>query len=155
MNCKALKYILFPILLIALVQLISCIPQTCQEETLSLVKATFFKTGSGKIQAPDSITLYGLGRDTSKIYNKDLNVQTIRIPLNPATDTTMFIMKINGRTDTVMFIYSSYPYLLSKECGFTFFHYLDTIIGTRNDVNFVFTNRNITTINVENIRIFY
>jgi hypothetical protein len=150
MNCKALKYFQLSVLLIALVQLISCTPQSCQEETQSLVKANFYQTGTGKLQAPDSITLYGLGRD-SMIYYKALKIQTINIPLNPASDTSSFILKINGITHTLMFIYSSYPHLLSKECGFTFYQYLDTIFG----VDFDYTNRNITTINEENIRIFY
>lgn len=155
MNYKILKYISLSFLLIALAQLISCTPQACLEETQSLVKATFYKTGTGKIQAPDSITLYGLGMDTSKIYNRTLKIQTILIPLNPAKDTSRFIMRINGINDTVIFVYSSYPHLVSKECGFTFYHILDTIPNTRNEVDFTIRNRYITTINEENIRIFY
>ena len=41
----------------------------------------------------------------------------------PAT----FVIKINGVTDTIEFQYSSYPHLISKECGYTFYHHLDTV----------------------------
>ena len=77
MNYKALKYIPLSVLLIALVQLISCTPQACQEETQSLVKATLYINGTDRIKAPDSLTVFGLGMDTSKIYDKSLNIGSI------------------------------------------------------------------------------
>jgi hypothetical protein len=158
MNCKDLKYIPLSVLLIALVQLISCTPQACQEETLSKIKATFYVTGTNKIQAPDSLTVYGLGihADTNKIYNKSSKISIAQIPLNPSAGTCGFVFRINGITDTLNFTYASYPHLISKECGFTYYHILDSYTVTGNAIDtIIFMNKNITTINEENIRIFY
>jgi hypothetical protein len=135
--------------------LISCTPQACQDETLSLVKANFYKTTTGKITAPDSVTLYGLGRDTAKIYSRKASLQTALIPLDAAAYTSVFVLKINNITDTVTVKYSSYPHLVSKECGYTFFHIMDTVYGRREEIVFTIKNKNITTFNDENIRIFY
>jgi len=155
-----MKYIsirLFSFLLVAAMvnTIISCTPQACQDETLSFIKANFYKTSTGKIAAPDSVTLYGIGRDTAKIYEKKKSLQTALIPLDAAEYTSVFVLKINDITDTVTFKYSSYPHLVSKECGFTYFHILDTVYGTRDEIDFTVKNKNITTFYDENIRIFY
>jgi hypothetical protein len=133
----------------------SCAEQACLDETVAEVKAFFYKTGTGKSQAPDSITLFGMGRDTSRIYDKAENQTYIKLPLDPGSVQCTFILKINDITDTVTFLYSSYPHLVSAECGFTYFHNLDTVTGKQSDIDFIIINRNITTTDEENIRIFY
>jgi hypothetical protein len=156
MNYKALKYIPLSVIIIALFQLISCTPQACQEETESRVKATFYINGTDSIKAPDSLTVYGMGMDTSKIYDKSSDITIARIPLNTSADSCSYIFRINGITDTLTFTYTSYPHLISKECGFTYYHILDSYTVTGRAVDTILIrNRNITTINEENIRIFY
>jgi hypothetical protein len=139
--------------------LFSCTPQSCFEETESFLKASFYTSvnnNTTKIVAPDSLTIYGLNMD-SIIYKQTRKVQPALIPLNPATDKCVFIIMINGIADTVEFRYSSYPHLLSKECGYTYYHNLDTdrIFTKHKIINIYYSKRNITTINEENIRIFY
>jgi hypothetical protein len=133
----------------------SCVPGSCQEETVSKVKAGFYQTGTGKPLTADSVTLYGLGMESEKIYNNALNLQTISFPLNASSDTSILILRINGNNDTVTLVYTSYPHLVSKECGFTFYHVLDTVFNTRTDIDFLKKIQNITTVNEENIRIYY
>ena len=135
--------------------LTSCSPESCFEETESFLKASFYNNGN--LKAPDSLTVYGLNMETNKLYNKAGKVQPALFPLNSATNKCVFIIKINGITDTVEFRYSSYPHLVSKECGYTFYHNLDTDrIFTKNAIlNINISKRNITTINEENIRIYY
>jgi hypothetical protein len=136
----------------------SCTPDSCYDQTESFLKASFYSYTKRLPQPPDSITIYGLNRDTSKIYDKALKVQPAQIPLNASSDTSIFIIKINGITDTVEFRYISYPHLISKECGFTFYHNLDTIqpVFTKHTIDSIhLSKRNITTVNEENIRIFY
>ena len=152
------KFTVFSLLCITIIMFtyaVSCVPQACLEDMDANVKASFYVTGTGKLQAPGKVTLYGLGRDTSKIYNEASDLQTIEIPLDAGSDTCRFIMIINGITDTVNFIYSSYPHLVTKECGYTYYHNLELIENTRSDVDFLIKNREITTKNVENIHIFY
>jgi hypothetical protein len=146
------------IILSALVLILgSCVAGSCFEETESYVKASFY-TGEGtpSLHAPDTLTLYGLNQD-SILYNKKTNIQTALIPLNASSDTSLFVIVINGVTDTVEFRYISYPHLISKECGYTFYHQLDS--GPRHTIHAIkdiyIGNRTITNLNGENIRIFY
>jgi hypothetical protein len=137
--------------------LLSCTPESCFEETESFLKASFYNNVTGKPLAPDSLTIYGLNMETNKLYDKVRKVQPALIPLNSATASCVYIIQINGITDTLEFRYSSYPHLVSKECGYTFYHNLDTdrIFTKHAIVNIYIGKRNITTINEENIRIFY
>jgi hypothetical protein len=137
--------------------IVSCTPDSCFEETESYLKVSFY-TGdvTPKLQAPDTLTLYGLNQD-SIIYNKNLSVQPALIPLNASTDNCTFVIILNGIADTIEFRYSSYPHLISKECGYTFYHLLDTVKNyTKHSIKDIYTsNTTITNLNVENIRIFY
>jgi hypothetical protein len=135
---------------------LSCSPQSCMDETEALVKSSFFEYTSLEATAPDSLTLHGLEMD-SLIYLKSAAVQTGKFPLNPSSDNCEFIIKINGITDTISFRYSSYPHLVSKECGYTFYHNLNTAPShTINIIDSIsLINSKITTTNEENIQIFY
>jgi hypothetical protein len=136
--------------------LLSCTPESCFEETTSFLNATFYKAGSNTSTIPDSITVFGIGKEANYLYNKALNVSMIKLPLDASFQTCGFVMKINNITDTLKFAYSSYPHLISKECGITFFYTLDSYSVSGSTVDtIIIRNNNITTFNVENIRIFY
>lgn len=136
--------------------LISCVPASCLEDTESYLNASFYDTTEKKLLAPDSLTLYGLNND-SAIYIKSTGIQPARIPLNSSAETSSFVIIINGTTDTISFKYSSYPHLISKECGYTFYHHLDTLpVFTKHIIKDIYTaNETITNTKIENIRIFY
>jgi hypothetical protein len=135
--------------------IISCAPEACFEETTSFLKASFYSNSTKKQLAPDSLTIIGLGQ-TAKIYNKAEKVQPALLPLNPSAGSCAFVIRINNVTDTIEFVYSSYPHLISKECGYTFYHTLNSHAFTQNNIDTILiNNQNITTANVENIHIFY
>lgn len=134
--------------------MISCAPEACFEETNAYLKATFYSNSSKEKETPDSLTVTGLGK-TDKIYDREPRVQPALLPLDPSADTSVFIIRINGITDTIQFIYSSWPHLVSKECGYTFYHKLDTFQSAK-DIFYIYrSSNNITTANEENIRIFF
>jgi hypothetical protein len=118
------------------------------------MKATFYSNTSKEKETPDSLTLTGLGK-TDKIYDKESGVQPALFPLDPSSGSCTFIIKINNVTDTIHVLYSSYPHLISKECGYTFYHRLDTAYPSGNFFYIYKSSNNITTANEENIRIFY
>ena len=150
------KLFLQTILLVILVQLFSCTAGSCFDETESRVKATFYSMETGKPIAPDSVTLFGINMDTLEIYDKAANLKSAEFPLYAEEQDCKFVIRINGINDTMEFIYSSYPHLLSKECGYTFFYTIDTDTHTTNAIDSIFIIKNtITTFNEENIRIFY
>jgi hypothetical protein len=134
----------------------SCTPQACIEETESFVKASFYSNSTNKPQVPDSLIIYGLNKDTT-LYYKNFRIQPAKLPLNSATSGCVFIIMINGITDTLELHYTSYPHLISKECGYTFYHTLDTNkIFTKHAIDSIrFKKRLITTVNEENITIYY
>jgi hypothetical protein len=139
-----------------LLLMISCTPGSCFEETTAFVKARMCIDSTGKAMSPDSLTLYGISKENNKIYNKNSGVSMVLFPLDASSESCGFVIKINGISDTIRFAYSSRPYLISKECGYTFYHTIDTPVFTRNIIDRVFFVTNaVTTLNEENIRIYY
>lgn len=153
------------VLLLSGLFLTSCTSESCLDETEAYLKISFYKSATSKLAAPDSLTIYGLNMVSAKLYNKSTGVQPATLPLNAATDKCIFIIIINGITDTLELTYSSYPHLISKECGYTFYHDLipESLKCTTMGLDFKnmgidsikISKNNITTINEENIRIFY
>ncbi len=153
-----IQHIPFIAVLIAGISIVakSCTSGACFEETSSNLKATFFNNTTKRQAAPDSVTLYGVNHESARIYNKASGIQPALFPLDPASDKSTFVIRINGVTDTIQFIYSSYPHLISKECGYTFYQTLDTFFFSKNNIDYIYrSSNNITTLNEENIRIFY
>ena len=135
--------------------LFSCTPQSCLDETESYIKATMYLKATGAKAAPDSLTVYGLNMD-STIYNKERNIGIVRFPLNASADSSVFIIKINSLTDTITIRYISYPHLISKECGYTYYHNIEFPFFTKHVIDSISMPKNtVTNLNEENIRIFY
>jgi len=136
-------------------QLSSCLEITCIDETEAYVKVGFYSYSTKNPASPESLTLYGLNMD-SAIYNKVKITPPALLPLKDSSDVSTFIITINGINDTIEFRYWSFPHLVTKECGYSMFHTVDTIFFTRNAIDSIAKrNNNITTDNVENISIFY
>jgi len=141
---------------IAIISAISCTTGSCLEETESAAKAGFYETGSGNIITIDTITVYGLGMDASLLYNKATSRNNILLPLNPATETSSFILTSDGKTDTITIEYASFPHLVSKECGYSMFNSIISCISTKNIIDTVLVkNSEVNTSYHENIRIFF
>jgi hypothetical protein len=144
------------ILIMLLITGNSCTPLSCFDETEAFMKASFYNNETKKLQTPDSVTMYGLNMASSPIYKKSTGVQPAYLPLNSSAENCTMIIRINGINDTLKIKYTSYPHLISKECGVAFFHSIDTIIHTTNIINYIYLSKGtITTTNEENIRIFY
>ncbi len=139
------------------VLLFSCAPQSCFEPTDSTLNASFYFKQTFKLLAPDSLTIYGSGLSNNKLYDKAKSITVAKFPMNSSSLQCAFLVKINGVADTIQFKYTNYPHLISKECGYTFYHSLnDTLTYSRNIIDSIsIKNRNITTLNEENIRIYY
>ncbi len=134
----------------------SCVQGSCFDETESYLKASLYDSSFNKVVAPDSLTLYGLNRD-SLIYSRISDVTLALIPLNDTAQASTFVIKINGILDTITFQYSSYPHLISKECGYTYYHHLDADpIFTKHIIKRIeIDSRTVTNLKIENIKIIY
>lgn len=134
----------------------SCTPGSCLEETEAFLKASLYSYKTKKSAAPDSITVYGLGISGDSIYKKDNSVRIARFPLNPAADSSAFVVRINGTSDTVIFRHTSFPHLISKECGYTYYYYIQPPLFSRNIIDSIATkSQTVTNLNEQNIYIFY
>jgi Family of unknown function (DUF6452) len=147
--------IIFILILLVVLIISRCAPQPCSLVTDAMIKASFYKTGSDSVRTADSVTIYGIGNDTVKVYDKATSLSTITIPLDSDTDSCSFFIKLNALADTVTFYYTNYPTLISKECGYTYYHILDSIKHAKSILQYNIMNHNVTTVNEENIRIFY
>lgn len=143
-------------LLALIVIAVSCSEGACFEETEAFMKGSFYRRPPLKLTPPDSLTLYGSNRPNQTIYKRKAGVQPVLIPLDSSNETSEFVMKINGISDTIEVSYSTFPALISKECGYSFFHDIDTIIYTTNIIDSIkISKHRITNLDEENIRIYY
>jgi hypothetical protein len=144
------------IIIAVIIQAVSCTPESCLEETVANVKIPLYLYSTQKAKAPDSLTIYGLNTGTNKIYNSSKNISRADLPLDAQAESCGFVIRINGVSDTLLIIYDSYPHLISKECGFTYYHTIDSLLFTRNNIDtIIIRNRFVTTLNEENFRILY
>jgi hypothetical protein len=147
---------LFAVVIAAILQTISCTPESCLEETIAEIKVPLYLSSTQTITAPDSLTLYGINSGSGKIHNKATGVNKILLPLDPSAETCGFVIRINGTTDTLLIWYDSFTHLISKECGYTYYHTIDSLIYTKNIIDAIkIKNMSVTTINEENFRILY
>ena len=109
-------FLLFTIMMLS----ISCSTDTCLESTVATVKGSFYKTGTDVPSSIDSLTIFGAGNDSTKIYDNAKNISKIALPLNTSSGSSVFVLKINNITDTLILYYTNYPYLISSECGISF-----------------------------------
>jgi predicted nucleic-acid-binding Zn-ribbon protein len=148
-------YVSAAVLICVLIITFSCTPGMCFEETNAFLEASFYLESTGKAKAPDSLTLIGLGKDTAR-YNKVGGIQPALIPLNTSAENCSFMIKINGVSDTISFLYNSWLHMISKECGYTYYHSLDTVYSTRNIIDTILIKqKTITNLNDQNIQIYY
>ncbi len=138
------------------VTLYGCSPDACYEDVESAVRATLFLSESGVNVAPDTLSVRGYDSELPYLYENMPGKKEISLPLNPSAQASQFVITIEGIKDTLTLEYSSFPKLISAECGYSFFHELTGLYSTKNIIDTVIIrNRDITTLYEENIRIFY
>jgi hypothetical protein len=94
--------------------------------------------------------------ETDLIYQNVKDRKDLVLFLDPALQSCSFVVIINSVADTVTFNYTSFPHLVSKECGYTFFHTITSHSSTNNLIDTVLLrNPNIKIQYEENIRIFF
>jgi hypothetical protein len=143
------------IIIAAVMEMMSCTPESCLEETVAKVKIPFYLYSTQQIKAPDSLTIYGLNTGSDKIYNSSKSIRRAELPLDPLAESCCFVIRINGVTDTLLITYDSYPHLISKECGYTYYHTIDSLTFLNNIFMIIKKNMFVTTANGENFRIYY
>ncbi len=139
---------------------ISCTQdETCRDSTQTMMQLGFVRIEDNKTISLDSILVQAL--DTvgvamdSLLYNFDKNISSIKLPLNKAQNTSIFILKINEfPEDTLRIFYENRDYFISYACGMTIAHTIDTILSTKHliqDIKII--HKNIDTNKIEHAQI--
>lgn len=129
----------------------------CEQSTVSKLNAGFYLVQDSIPEAAsvDSFTVYGIGRADSLIYDQANSVSSFVLPLSHSVDTTGFVLTLGTETDTITFLYSRELHLLSMECGFATYYYIESIDNTSNVIDSVrVVNEKVTTGDDENIQIY-
>ena len=149
-------YRLFLISSIILLISTGCSPESCYEDRDALMKGVFYETGTGLSLPADSLTIVSLPSGNLIFYSKTLKAASFDLLLDPASDESTFLITVNGIKDTITINSSSFPWLISKECGFAWNHKINSAITTRNIIDTIIIRQsNVTTTDEENLRIFY
>ena len=131
--------------------------ESCEQSTVSALNAGFYTIVDSIPEAikADNFTVYGIGREDSLIYDQASSVGSFVLPLSSFCDTTGFVFILGAETDTIRFLYSRELHLLSMECGFATYYYIERIDNTSNTIDSVcVVNEKVTTGDDENIQIY-
>lgn len=132
--------------------------EECTHKPGSLAGVSFHSVVDGtEQQLPvDSLTIMGLGREDSLLYDEMNNAGSVTLPMNGSDIETAFIFKFDRGTDTLWFDYEVIPVFLSPECGFILNFEL---LGTNHTENVidsvVIVTSEITSFDDTNIRIYH
>lgn len=81
----------------------------------------------------EKLSVNGLGIDSLLVKNATAN--SIKLPFNPFSNESAFILKFDQIIDTVTVKHQNSNYLLSFECGYIRVHTIDTVISTHNFID--------------------
>ncbi len=143
--------------LAAVVMLISCREECLYKpESLAGVEFRSVLDGRDTETAVDSLTVRGLGREDSLLYNNRNNIRSIALPMNGMAEESGFVFEFNGETDTLWLTYLVNPWFLSQECGFVLNFELVDSRHTANIIDsVVIVISEITSFDDKNIRIYH
>jgi len=109
--------------------------EECDETTANLLRIGFYTrvpvTGLIQPILIDSISVYGVSRASSLIYDNSKRIRTIELPLKPMADSTGFVLIFpTNITDTIWVRHTYQLQFVSPACGFTVFNTLDEVNHT-------------------------
>ncbi len=104
----------------------------------------------------DSLYVFPVGLEDSVLYSWARNINSIRLPLSPISDSTAFVMKFNDITEIVKFYYKRQLYFISEECGFSVNYLIDSVKYTNSKiVSVVIINPKVQATHEEHIRFYF
>lgn len=134
----------------------SCSVQPCYEDTNPLLNTLLLVSGTGETAEADSLRVYTY-RETDTLRFIDSRVTSFfSVPLDPASDQSLFLITLNGVTDTAVISYNRRPHLVSPECGYTLVSDITGLKTTHNIIDtLIIENRSVTLNGETNLHLFY
>ena len=115
--------------------IVSCSVQPCYEETNPLMNTVLLASGTGEIATADSLRVRGVSATDTVEFVDTRNATSFSLPLDPASDLSLFYITVNGIHDTAVIYYTRLPHLVSPECGYTFFTSVTGVSTTHNIID--------------------
>jgi hypothetical protein len=143
-------------LVLATLLMPACSEKACYDNTDPLVNISLFESGTGDFHKTDSIRVRGMTGQSPVELLKAKSVTYFHLPLNPATESSVVIIILNGVADTATINYLSFLHFVSPECGYTFYSTISGLKTTHNIIDsLIIENKNITVDGERNLRLFY
>lgn len=152
------KKVLSGIIIIVLISFFSCEEKMCEQNTLTLLNIGFFKYISDSDQKLilNNLTVYGIGREDSLLYNNQDGLTNIYLPLSPIYDTSNFVFLIDNNPDTLFLTLKRELHLVSFECGFSTFFTIVSLEHSKNNIDSIsLINSMIDNSNEQNLKIYF
>lgn len=124
--------------------------EVCEEAASSPLRMAFYVPGAtaGTTRAfiVDSLTVYGVGRPDSLIYNNSKGIKSIEVPVNPNSARTGFVLVFPGNnTDTVWVESRFHLRFISANCGFAVQPEIERVTHTTRRINSLQISQNLVT----------
>jgi len=134
----------------------SCSVQPCYEDTNPMLNTLLLVSGTGETAEADSLRVYTFREtDTLRFINARA-ASFFSVPLDPASDQSLFLITLNGVTDTAVIRYSRRPHLVSPECGYTLVSDITGLKTTHNIIDtLIIGNRSVNLNGETNLHLFY
>jgi len=114
--------------------------EVCADATSNPLRMGFYlpvsADGSPQAYTLDSLTVYGVGRPDSLIYQNAKKVMAIDVPINPTTDRTGYVIIFpENIIDTVWVDCTLHLTFISAECGFAMRPEIVQVSHTKNRIS--------------------
>ena len=134
----------------------SCAVQPCYEDTDPLMNTLLLTSGTGETAKADSLRVRGVTTTDTIEFVDARSTSYFSLPLDPASDQSLFYITLNGVHDTAVIFYSRHPHLVSPECGYTFISRITGLKTTHNIIDTLIIDNNKVDLNGEkNLHLFY
>jgi len=134
----------------------TCSSGACYEDMDPLMNGAMYASGTGLSQKAATLKIEGFTpTDTLDLVNSS-SVATFSLMLNPEVQSVTLHITLNSVVDTAVINYTSYPHLVSQECGYTFFSSITGLNTTHNIIDsLIIENKSVTLNGERNLRLFY
>lgn len=125
----------------------------CESQDDIKLKMSFYKESENDF-IPDTlrdVTVLTIASGPDTIFT-GINIISVGLPLNPASDTTVFVFSSPSMQDTLYFFYERMVHLVSPKCGGVVYFELKNLISPYNDT---IINKDVDIETDQNIQVFF
>jgi hypothetical protein len=134
----------------------SCSVQPCYEETDPMMNTVLLASGTGESAKADSLRVRGVSATDTVEFVDARTVTSFSLPLDPASDLSLFYITVNGIHDTAVIYYTRLPHLVSPECGYTFISNITGVATTHNIIDtLIIENSKVDLNGKKNLHLFF